>query len=181
MKIKIVEDIMLSPIQRKRSKLEKRVIDKENENVINKEDGIKRIEKLELDIKKENVENKNTYKIDLSGIIINNEMENNKKVVLRSTKKQDKKNNKDIESLSFEIGCSLNNKLFSDIKFIVGESNIVFYGHKIIIGSRSLFFREIFNRIEEDEIKFRDIKSDVFFKVLNYIYTGRYSFLYIGI
>lgn len=73
----------------------------------------------------------------------------------------------------------LNNHHLSDINFIVGQEK--FYAHKVILCKCSRYFRHLlsgaFNEMKglELEIEIRDYPPVVFFKILQFIYTGSFG------
>jgi hypothetical protein len=76
--------------------------------------------------------------------------------------------------LAHDLEKMINNKEFSDFRFIVG--NKVFYGHKIFLSKRSKIYEAMFaNDMEEsrdNQCVIHDIECDVFEELLKFIYTG---------
>ncbi|XP_043468167.1 uncharacterized protein LOC122502276 [Leptopilina heterotoma] len=69
----------------------------------------------------------------------------------------------------------LNNKQLSDIEIHVGEETI-YNCHKVVLAVNSpVFYHMLISKMEEEltnVIKIKDIKPEVFYEILRYIYTG---------
>ncbi|KAL3869280.1 hypothetical protein ACJMK2_041983 [Sinanodonta woodiana] len=79
-----------------------------------------------------------------------------------------------------EMKTLVNNKEFSDIKFLVGPNRKVIYAHKCILSSRCMVFKAMFTEqaskgggMDKDtQLPFQDMSPDVFLAVLEFIYSN---------
>ncbi|KAK3606153.1 hypothetical protein CHS0354_010786 [Potamilus streckersoni] len=79
-----------------------------------------------------------------------------------------------------EMRKLVNNKEFSDIKFLVGPNRKVIYAHKCILSSRCMVFKAMFTdqasksggMDKETQLPFPDMSPDVFLAVLEFIYSN---------
>lgn len=82
----------------------------------------------------------------------------------------------DITSLSREFSQLVNNSFFSDVTFIIGPNETKIFGHKLILSSRCIYFKKLFEsgmrECKEGLIYRPNDNVDVFLLVLKYIYTG---------
>lgn len=82
-----------------------------------------------------------------------------------------------------DLGVLVNNVSFSDVSFVVGEEQERIYAHKAILSARSDVFCRMFegkfkesNNDPHAAIAIPNITPFAFEQLLNYIYTGNFSF-----
>src|SRR3954466_11014450 len=81
--------------------------------------------------------------------------------------------------LSYDLAKLINDSEGSDVKFLVGESEVLFYGHSNILRARSRYFSNFLSNDKEWKeksegiIRKPNVPPAVFTTILHYLYTGR--------
>jgi len=78
--------------------------------------------------------------------------------------------------LSENLRSLMNNEMFSDVTFLVGEQRVRIHAHRNILASRCAPFTSMFlsdmKESSESEIAIPNIEPDVFLSILEFLYTG---------
>ncbi|KAJ6244387.1 btb (poz) domain-containing 2a-related [Anaeramoeba flamelloides] len=81
-----------------------------------------------------------------------------------------------------KISSLINNPEMSDIEFRIGKNETRVYAHKLILSSRSIFFKELLypknwklKQTQVLSISIPDIKEDAFHEIIRYLYKGQIS------
>ncbi|XP_002159777.2 BTB/POZ domain-containing protein 19 isoform X1 [Hydra vulgaris] len=82
-------------------------------------------------------------------------------------------------SLLNDMKSLLNNKLYSDVKFAIGNEKVLFHAHRCILALRCQIFADMFKEmpITDEPFLFPDLQSDAFMLVLEFIYTNKCNVL----
>src|SRR4051812_14328833 len=81
--------------------------------------------------------------------------------------------------LSYDFAKLVNNSEGSDVKFLVGKSKVLLYGHSIILRTRSRYFSNLLSdgkkwKEKSDGVILKpNVSPAVFTAILHYLYTGR--------
>jgi hypothetical protein len=89
----------------------------------------------------------------------------------------------DLKELSCHLGFGFNDKVnllflmdqtFHDVLFKVGPQQKVIYGHKVIVGNRSIYFKGIFSKTQTRivELSYPEFSPNIFQQVIQYMYSG---------
>lgn len=77
-------------------------------------------------------------------------------------------------ALARDMKQLINNKEFSDVKFLVGPEKVIFRGHKCILAARCHVFKAMFKESlsNEEPYVLADMTPDLFTSILQFIYTN---------
>jgi hypothetical protein len=89
----------------------------------------------------------------------------------------------DLKELSCHLGFGFNDKVkhnffntqtFHDVIFKVGPQQKIIYGHKVIVGNRSIYFKGIFSKTQTRivELSYPEFSPNIFQQVIQYMYSG---------
>eukprot|EP01080_Neovahlkampfia_damariscottae_P005196 gene5196-8802_t len=132
----------------------------------------KELEELDnLDLFDENEDNTNTTGWINPDLVL----EKKNKVLQTSTLGHGNEHkDEDLKELSCHLGFGFNDKTFYDVLFRVGPQQKVIYGHKVIIGNRSIYFKGIFSKTQTKivELSYPEFSPNIFQLVIQYMYSG---------
>jgi hypothetical protein len=69
----------------------------------------------------------------------------------------------------------INNRMYSDLQFYIGEKKVKFYCHKFILYAASPFFKSLLRSKQLSEVIYTEIDPNSFYEVLYFIYTKTLS------
>eukprot|EP01094_Clydonella_sp_ATCC50884_P016703 TRINITY_DN2785_c0_g1_i1.p1 TRINITY_DN2785_c0_g1~~TRINITY_DN2785_c0_g1_i1.p1 ORF type:complete len:1023 (-),score=383.18 TRINITY_DN2785_c0_g1_i1:159-3227(-) len=75
--------------------------------------------------------------------------------------------------LSYQLRSMVNDREFSDVRFVVGEEGEAVFGHRALLAARSKHFRVLMrSQPSAHEFEFPKISVETFLTIMTYLYTG---------